>query len=54
MRSSRLQLVGPENSAKATSDAPTELAAAPAMPDALVPRLRLVESDDGGPPDDAA
>jgi hypothetical protein len=54
MRNNRLQLVGPENNPKTTTDVPTELSAAPAMPDAVMRQLRLVEADDGGPPDDAA
>jgi hypothetical protein len=54
MRSKRLQLVGPENSAKATTDTPTEVAGAPAMPDGVTRRLCLVETDEGTPPDDAA
>jgi len=54
MRNNRLQLVACENSEKATTDAPTELSAAPALPDAVMRRLRLVEADDAAPPDDAA
>jgi hypothetical protein len=54
MRSNRLQLVVPENRAKASTDAPTELSAVTAMPDAVTRRFRLVDADDGGPPDDAA
>ena len=50
----RLQLVVPENDAKATTDSPTDLSEVPALPDAAMRRLRLVEADDGGPPDDAA
>jgi hypothetical protein len=54
MRNNRLQLVVPENNAKVTTDATTELSAVPAMPDAVTRRLRLVDGDEGAPPDDAA
>jgi hypothetical protein len=54
MRDNRLQLVEPEYSAKASTDAPTELVAMTAMPDDVGRGLRLVETDDGAPPDDAA
>jgi hypothetical protein len=53
MRSHRLQLVRPENSAKATTDIQTELAAQ-VMPNTDSRWLRLVDTDDQGPPDDAA
>jgi hypothetical protein len=53
MRNNRLQLVACENSEK-TTDAPTELSAVTARPDSGIPRLRLVEADEGAPPDDAA
>jgi len=54
MRDNRLQIVEPESSAKATTDTSAELSAVPAMPDAVTPRLRLVDGGEGGPPDDAA
>ena len=54
MRHHRLQLVVPENDTKATTDGTTDLSEVPAMPDAAMPWLRLVEADDGGPSDDAA
>jgi len=54
MRDNRLQLVEPENSAKASTDAPTKRVVVTPMPDGVGPGLRLVEGDDGAPPDDAA
>jgi hypothetical protein len=54
MRDNRLQLVEPENSAKESTDSPTERLAVTAMPDAVVQRLRLVDAGEGTPPDDAA
>jgi hypothetical protein len=54
MRHDRLQLVVDEKSAKATTDGPTELPAVPANPDSGLRRLRLVDADEGAPPDDAA
>ena len=54
MRNNRLQLVVAKNSAKATTDTPTELSAVPAMPDSGMRCLRLVDADEGTPPDDAA
>lgn len=54
MRSNRLQLVVPETSAKATNDGPTELSAVTITPDAVTGRLRLVDTGEGSPPDDAA
>jgi len=54
MRHSRLKLVEPEKSAKATTDATTELSAVTGMPDAVTRRLRLVDPREGTPPDDAA
>jgi hypothetical protein len=54
MRDNRLQLVETDNSAKASTDSPTELRTVTARPDGAMPWLRLVEGDDGGPSDDAA
>jgi len=54
MRDNRLQLVEPENSATASTDAPTELVAVTATPYGVGRGLRLVEIDDGAPPDEAA
>jgi hypothetical protein len=54
MRDNRLQLVEPENGAKATTDAPAERSTTPATPDAVMRPLRLVGAREGIPPDDAA
>jgi hypothetical protein len=54
MRRDRLKLVVPENRAASTSGDPTDLSAVTERPDFGIRRLRLVESDDGAPPEDAA
>jgi hypothetical protein len=54
MRRDRLKLVVPENRAATTSDGPTDSSAMTEKPDSSIRRLRLVESDDGAPPEDAA
>jgi hypothetical protein len=54
MRRDRLKLIVPENGAAATSDEPTYLSAMTERSDAGIRRLRLVESEDGAPPEDAA
>ena len=54
MRHNRLKLVVPENSATTATDGTEELPAVPARPDFGIRRLRLVDADEGAPPDDAA
>jgi hypothetical protein len=54
MRHNRLRLVVPENRAATNTDDSTGLSAVTARPDSGIPRLRLVEADEGAPPDDAA
>jgi hypothetical protein len=54
MRDNRLHLVEPERSAKASTDAPTELSETGTSPDVLMGRLRLVHADGEAPPDNAA
>jgi hypothetical protein len=54
MRHNRLKLVVPDNGAATNSDGPTELSAVTRKPDSGIRRLRLVEADEGAPPDDAA
>jgi hypothetical protein len=54
MRRHRLKLIVPENRTAATSDDLTDLSAVTERADAGIRRLRLLESDDGAPPEDAA
>jgi hypothetical protein len=54
MRTNPLQLVVPEDSAKATTDGSSELSGIPAVLDAAIGRLRFVSDDEGATPDDAA
>jgi hypothetical protein len=54
MRQDRLKLVVAENGATSATDGTTELPAEAAMPDSCTWRLRLVESGEEAPPDDAA
>ena len=54
MRHNRLRLVVPENRAQATIDGPTELSAVPTTSDSGVRRLRVMDTDEGASPDDAA
>jgi hypothetical protein len=54
MRYPRLKLVVPEDSAHAAVDGSSESFAVPAMPDSSVQLMRVVDADEGPPPDDAA
>jgi hypothetical protein len=54
MRRTRLNLVVLENGVTAATDGATETPAVPVIPDSAMRRLRLVDADEGAPPDDAA
>ena len=54
MRPNRPKLVVLENGKTATTDGPTEIPAVVAREDSATRRLRLVDADEGAPPDDAA
>jgi hypothetical protein len=54
MQQNRLKLVVSEEPAHAATDGSTELFAVPAAPDSSVRRLRVMDSGEGPPPDDAA
>ena len=54
MQHDRLKLVVSEDRAHAATDGSTELYAVPATPDSSVRRLRVVDGDEGPPPDGAA
>ncbi len=54
MRRNRLKLVVLENGVTAATDGATESPAVAARADSATPRLRLVDADEGAPPDDAA
>ena len=54
MRRNRLKLVVLENGKTAATDGPTEIPAVAARADSAMRRLRLVDADEGAPPDDAA
>jgi len=54
MQHDRLKLVLSEDRTHAATDGSTDLFAVPATPDSSVRRLRVVDVDEGPPPDDAA
>jgi hypothetical protein len=54
MQRDRLKLVVPENRAAATNSDPKDLPTVTERLHSGIPRLSLVESDDGAPPEDAA
>ena len=54
MRHNRLKLVVPEDNATTATDDTKEFLAVPATLDSGIRRLRLVDADEGAPPDDAA
>jgi hypothetical protein len=54
MQRDRLKLVVPENRAAATTGDPKDLPTVTERLHSGIPRLSLVESDDGAPPEDAA
>jgi hypothetical protein len=54
MRYGWLKLVVPENGTAATPEDPADLSTVTERPDSGIQRLRLIESDDGAPPEDAA
>jgi hypothetical protein len=54
MQHDRLKLVVPDEGANATTDTTTDRLEIPTTPDPGVRRLRVVDADEGPPPDDAA
>ena len=54
MRANRLHLVRPEDAAQPATDAPSEVSAVAARTGGVAGQLRLVDSGEGMPPDDAA
>jgi hypothetical protein len=54
MPETRLQLVVMAEERATSMEALTEPSTVPAMPDAVMRRIRPVDADDGHPPDDAA
>jgi hypothetical protein len=54
MRRNRLKLVVLESGVTGAPDGSTEVPAVPTRPDSAMRRLRLIDADEGAPPDDAA
>ena len=54
MRRNRLKLVVLEDGVTAATDGAMETPALAARPDSAMRRLRLIDAEEGAPPDDAA